>query len=70
MSTTQTERQLLDASRDIGRICESAAWFTDILAEEIERTGKRVGDYTVAELIALDRKHRDRANETVGSTKY
>ena len=67
---TKTERELLDASLAIGNIFESAAWFSAILASHIEDSGKPVGDYTVAELIALDREHRDRANGTYGSTKY
>lgn len=64
------ERELLDASQAIGGICESASWFTAILASHIEANGKPVGDYTVAELMALHRKHSDRANEILGSTKY
>lgn len=70
MSISQTERDLIDASKEIGGIYESASWFTAILASRIEASGKPVGDYTVGELMALDREHRDRARQEVGSTKY
>lgn len=72
---TKTERELLDASQEIGGICESAAWFTSFLADEIEASGKPVGDFTVAELSALYRRCSDEANKalankTIDSTKH
>lgn len=42
---TKTERELCDASQEIGGICESA-------------------------VAALKRRCSNRANETIGSTKY
>lgn len=57
---TYTEIELIAASQEIGGIHESAAWYTAILADKIEASGKPVGEFTISELLALDRETRER----------
>lgn len=52
-------RELLDASRDIGRVCESSSWYSQEVADRVAATGKRVDDLTVGELRALIRAHHE-----------
>lgn len=54
-----TAREMLDASQEIGGICEMAAWASDELAHLVQQTGKPVGELTIAELIALRREHAE-----------
>lgn len=54
-----TERELLDASQEIGGICEMAGWASTQLADLVQQTGKPVGDLTITELITLQREHAE-----------
>lgn len=64
-----TERELLDASREIGGICGMAAWASDQLADLVKQTGKSVGDLTIAELIALRREHAESVRRIYATTQ-
>jgi hypothetical protein len=64
-----TERDLVDASDEIGRIAESAGWFLDILAMQVSATGKHVDELTVGELRAIYREKRERTNQILRSTQ-
>ena len=77
MTITPTTVELIYASQEIGGICESAAWYTDLLEKRIKASGKSVGDHTVTELINLDRELREQINKAsksaqalLGLTKY
>lgn len=48
---------LLEASREIGGICESSQWATLELADLVAATGKRVDDLTVGELRKINSDH-------------
>lgn len=69
MNLSPTERDLLDASAEIGAIGESAAWFTGMLAMHVSATGKYVDQLTVGELRAIYRQKRERANQILSSTQ-
>lgn len=60
---TETEHDLLDASREIGGILEMAGWATDRLARRIEAYGKWVGALTIDELRTLLRTMPERLEE-------
>lgn len=69
MSTSLTERELLDASAEIGAIGESSDWFLGMLAMHVSATGKHVDELTVGELRAIYRQKRERANQILSSTQ-
>jgi len=59
---TPTHRDLLDASMEIGGVCEMACWASSAVAALIDSTGKKVDDLTVGELRKLlDDDARDRS---------
>lgn len=59
---TDTERDLLAASVELGGIAETPHWVFAGLAAAIEHTGKRVGELTVDELLHLARTQAERIN--------
>jgi hypothetical protein len=52
-TVAQAHDDLIRASQEIGSACESAAWFTYLLAEDIAERGREVDTLTVGELRAL-----------------
>lgn len=51
--SSETERILVETTREIGGIPEMAAWATAALALRIEATGKNVSELTLGELRQL-----------------
>lgn len=51
--SSETERILVETTREVGGIPEMAAWATAALALRIEATGKNVSELTLGELRHL-----------------
>ncbi|MDH5633074.1 MAG: hypothetical protein OEZ10_08760 [Gammaproteobacteria bacterium] len=49
----RNEKELIDASRALGSICESNSKYTALLAMKVSELGKPVEALTVGELVAL-----------------
>lgn len=64
-SAPSTESQLIELSQIIGSIADSNTSFTSGLARFIDRTGKPLPEFTLAELIALITLYRDAFNAGV-----
>jgi len=54
---TNTERDLINASQEIGGIARMAAWASAGLAVAVEQTSRPVGDLTISQLLTILRAH-------------
>lgn len=61
---TDTERELLQAAREIGGVFEMASWASAELAARVTTAGKPVDDLTVGELRQLIRAYREYVNRS------
>lgn len=62
------EDQLCLVAREIGNIAECNCHYTRGLARQIQKTGRRVEDLTVGELLEIDRRYDEVFNRIVHFT--